>query len=145
MAAIHCCNGEKKESKRKNCHDALFAHAAILPHLMDNIPVSPRRNHPKKSARHRSDSEREQDIAHSHQTIEEHQEGIYVVRKITGSSSTKPYRCPGCDQLIPTATPHTVAWIESDVESRRHWHTACWNKRDSRKPRIERTRNAPKY
>lgn len=117
----------------------------ILPHLGENIPVSPRRNKPKKRNGRNAAKPEERDLAASHETIEEHHEGIYMVRRITGSSSTKPYRCPGCDQLIPMATPHTVAWIEHDVESRRHWHTACWNKRDARKPRIERTRNAPRY
>ena len=107
--------------------------------------MSPRRNHPKKSARkgHKSDDER--DLSKSHETIEEHVEGIYIVRRITGSSSTKPYRCPGCDQLIPMATPHTVAWIKHDVESRRHWHTPCWNKRNARRPNTQRTRNAPRF
>lgn len=47
--------------------------------------------------------------------------------------------------MIPMATPHTVAWMEDDVESRRHWHSACWAKRKDRTPRTERTRNAPKY
>jgi hypothetical protein len=116
---------------------------------MENIPVSPRRNKPKsksgKGGRAKNSQNEERDLATSHETIEEHHEGIYMVRRITGSGSTKPYRCPGCDQLIPMATPHTVAWIEHDVESRRHWHTACWNKKEHRKPRIERTRNAPKY
>ena len=103
--------------------------------------MSPRRNHPKR----RGPKPPERELRGSNETIEEHGEGIYRVRKITGSSSTKPYRCPGCDQLIPLATPHIVAWIEDDVESRRHWHTPCWSARDRRKPRTERTRNAPKY
>ncbi|MEO8107611.1 MAG: hypothetical protein ABI720_09845 [Actinomycetes bacterium] len=64
----------------------------------------------------------------------------WVVRPIRGSSSTKSYRCPGCDQLIPPATPHTVVWPETAIvgdgaESRRHWHTTCWNARDRRGPR----------
>ena len=29
---------------------------------------------------------------------------------VTGSAATKPYRCPGCHQVIRPATPHTVAW-----------------------------------
>lgn len=110
--------------------------------------MSPRRNHPKKRGSNKSNQHRgeaERDIAASHETIEEHDEGIYRVRKITGSSSTKPYRCPGCDQLIRMATPHIVAWIEGDVDSRRHWHSACWNKRVHRRPNVERTRNAPRY
>ena len=27
-----------------------------------------------------------------------------------GAAATKAYRCPGCNQLIPPATPHVVAW-----------------------------------
>lgn len=64
----------------------------------------------------------------------------YVVRRVTGSAATKPYRCPGCDQLIRPATPHTVAWpveapmfAESGLEVRRHWHTPCWKARDRRR------------
>ena len=38
----------------------------------------------------------------------------WVVRRITGSASTKPYRCPGCDQEIRPATPHVVAWPARD-------------------------------
>lgn len=114
-----------------------------MPQLRENIPVSPRRNRPKQRGR-RAKIDDESDAA-SHQGIEEHSEGIYTVRKITGSSSSKPYRCPGCDQLIPMATPHIVAWIEHDVEYRRHWHSACWAKKDKRRPNIERSRNAPRY
>jgi hypothetical protein len=106
--------------------------------------VSPRRNHPKRSSRPKQNEE-ERDISLSSESIEEHSEGIYRVRKITGSTSTKAYRCPGCDQLIPTATPHTVAWLEDDVESRRHWHTVCWTKRNDRKPRILKSKTAPRY
>ena len=112
--------------------------------------MSPRRNHPKRSGRASSsrgkkDDRDERDISTSSETVEEHSDGIYMVRKITGSRSEKPYRCPGCDQIIPTATPHIVAWLEEDIDSRRHWHTPCWSKRNERKPRIERSRNAPRY
>ena len=64
----------------------------------------------------------------------------YEVRPVTGSAATKPYRCPGCDQLIPQATPHTVAWpvvgsmfSETGLDERRHWHNACWRARDRRR------------
>ncbi len=43
--------------------------------------------------------------------IEEHDDGIFHVRRLTGSSSVKSYRCPGCDQMIPKATPHVVACL----------------------------------
>ena len=34
-------------------------------------------------------------------------DGEWVVRRITGSASTKPYRCPGCDQRDPARRPRT--------------------------------------
>ncbi len=108
------------------------------------MAVSPgKKKSVKKSSR--TKNEREITTPKNHDEIEEHGDGIYVVRKITGSSSNKPYRCPGCDQVIPMATPHTVAWLEHDAETRRHWHTICWSKRNQRHPKIERTRNAPRY
>jgi len=54
-------------------------------------------------------------------------DGDWIVRRVTGSAATKPYRCPGCDQEIRTATPHTVAYLIGQLEDRRHWHTPCWN------------------
>ncbi|MGH3333335.1 MAG: hypothetical protein ACRDPJ_18720 [Nocardioidaceae bacterium] len=64
----------------------------------------------------------------------------YVVRQVTGSAATKAYRCPGCDQMIRPATPHTVAWpvepsmfSDSGLDERRHWHTPCWRARDRRR------------
>ena len=62
----------------------------------------------------------------------------WVVRRVTGSASTKPYRCPGCDQLIRPATPHVVAWPAETgrgLEDRRHWHASCWTARERRGPR----------
>ena len=74
-----------------------------------------------------------------------------MVRSLTGSASTKPYRCPGCDQEIRPATPHVVSWpayprdsdsdsgdgtlwdTDSAADRRRHWHTACWKARDRRR------------
>ena len=74
--------------------------------------------------------------------VEQWPDGDWVVRQLTGSTATKPYRCPGCTQLIPPATPHVVAWpVEGGTLSgggageRRHWHTGCWRARDRRRPR----------
>ena len=103
--------------------------------------MSPRKNYPKN----RRPKSEEREINPSNETIEEHPDGIYRVRKLTGSASNKPYRCPGCDQIIPMATPHIVAWLEYDEEGRRHWHSACWAKKNKRGPSTERTRNAPRY
>ncbi|MFL6136923.1 MAG: hypothetical protein ACJ74O_03895 [Frankiaceae bacterium] len=77
--------------------------------------------------------------------VESWPDGDFVVRRITGSASTKPYRCPGCDQEIRPATPHVVAWPEGDVDGRRHWHAACWRNRLRRGPTVQRTRNAPRH
>ena len=66
----------------------------------------------------------------------------HVVRRVTGSAATKPYRCPGCHQVIRPATPHTVAWPvlprafasdASGLDERRHWHNACWAARQQRR------------
>ena len=84
----------------------------------------------------------------SHETVEEHDDGDWVVRSITGSSSTKPYRCPGCDQEIRPATPHLVVFPAEGygtVEDRRHWHKACWTARGRRGPNTTRSRNAPRH
>ena len=71
----------------------------------------------------------------------------YLVRRITGSTSTKTYRCPGCDHEIRPATPHVVAWPADDPDAglRRHWHTACWRARDRRTVKAQRSRNAPRH
>lgn len=67
---------------------------------------------------------------------EHHGDGAWVVRRISGASSTKEYTCPGCYQRIRPARPHVVAWPEARPllggeasDARRHWHTACWERR----------------
>ncbi|HLL09288.1 MAG TPA: hypothetical protein VK393_11610 [Nocardioidaceae bacterium] len=74
--------------------------------------------------------------------MEDWPDGEWVVRQVTGSAATKPYRCPGCQQLIPMATPHVVAWPAHDalapdasLDERRHWHTGCWRARGRRPAR----------
>jgi len=66
----------------------------------------------------------------------------YAVRPLSGASSTKTYRCPGCEQEIRPATPHVVVWPTNDLDAgeRRHWHTGCWNARDRRSARNRRLR-----
>lgn len=72
--------------------------------------------------------------------VEHHPDGDWVVRRLTGSASTKIYRCPGCSQEIRPATPHVVAWPADAPllggqasDARRHWHTACWRHRGHRR------------
>ncbi|MGI5445541.1 ATP/GTP-binding protein [Streptomyces sp. CA-243310] len=78
---------------------------------------------------------------------EEYQGEEWKVRHVAGASAAgKRYRCPGCDQEIPSGTPHLVAWPEyGGVDDRRHWHKACWNAKDRRTSRVQRSRNAPRH
>ncbi len=74
------------------------------------------------------------------QRYEEHPDGDWVVRHVSGSASGRAYRCPGCQQEVPAGTPHVVAWpadavVGEGLEQRRHWHTSCWRSRDRRRPR----------
>lgn len=61
-------------------------------------------------------------------------DGEWAVRRVSGSAAAKHYRCPGCAQEIPPGTPHVVAWPvdgagDAGVAERRHWHSACWERR----------------
>jgi hypothetical protein len=69
--------------------------------------------------------------------IEVAADGEWQVRQVNGSAATRDYRCPGCDQVVATGTPHVVAWPAADqgsVADRRHWHTPCWAARGRRRP-----------
>lgn len=106
--------------------------------------MSPRRNHNR--GRPRPDRPAEEDrerfgLEHTESWRGEE----WVVRRIGGSAAAKHYRCPGCDQEIPPGVPHVVAWPQTAVDDRRHWHRACWNARDRRGTRPQRSRNAPRY
>ena len=63
----------------------------------------------RKNSRRRDDPDAVRPVG-GPEVVEEHPDGEWVVRRITGSASTKAYRCPGCDQEIRPATPHVVAW-----------------------------------
>ncbi|MEW1863054.1 ATP/GTP-binding protein [Streptomyces sp. NPDC088194] len=108
--------------------------------------MSPRRNRPYKPA---PAQERESGLGSGRTEEwqgEEWQGEEWVVRPIAGSASAKHYRCPGCDQEIPPGVGHVVAWREyGGVDDRRHWHRACWNARDRRTSKVQRSRNAPRY
>ncbi|MFI5802165.1 ATP/GTP-binding protein [Streptomyces sp. NPDC051561] len=71
----------------------------------------------------------------------------WLVRQVSGASAMgKRYRCPGCDQEIPSGVPHIVAWPDyGGVDDRRHWHKACWNAKDRRTTKVQRSRNAPRH
>ncbi|MFI6791118.1 ATP/GTP-binding protein [Nonomuraea sp. NPDC050383] len=92
--------------------------------------MSPRR------ARRREPPPRPAGFPRGTDRVEEWPDGEWKVRMLTGASSGKSYRCPGCDQEIPSAKPHVVSWPNwpGGDEERRHWHTACWRKRLDRGP-----------
>jgi hypothetical protein len=67
--------------------------------------------------------------------VEEWPDGDWVVRQVPGAAAGKAYRCPGCDQEVYPGTAHVVVWpTHAGVESRRHWHTVCWQRRMQRRP-----------
>lgn len=66
-------------------------------------------------------------------------DGDFLVRSVPGAAAGKPYRCPGCQQVIGIGTAHLVvwpaddrSWVETAVDARRHWHRSCWHRRATR-------------
>jgi hypothetical protein len=110
--------------------------------------VSPRRNRPRSGAAKSPAGSREEEPGTTRYGLEHTEEWRgeeWAVRQVGGTAG-KRYRCPGCDQEIPPGVPHVVAWPRlGDVDDRRHWHKACWNARDRRGARTQRSRNAPRY
>ncbi len=69
--------------------------------------------------------------------VQSHPDGQWHVRIIPGASTTKTYRCPGCQQEIHPGTAHVVTWPADRTdghEDRRHWHSPCWANRAHRRP-----------
>ena len=56
------------------------------------------------------------------------------VRRLQPYQATKPYTCPGCNQVIPAGTGHLVVVPHAAPDLRRHWHHACWAHRHRRRP-----------
>ncbi|WP_336318683.1 ATP/GTP-binding protein [Streptomyces lavendofoliae] len=108
--------------------------------------MSPRRNRPRGGEKPNENSgEPGERYGSFHRTETWHDED-WSVRHVAGAAAAgKRYRCPGCDQEIPSGVPHVVAWPEyGGVEDRRHWHKACWNAKDRRTTKVQRSRNAPR-
>ncbi|MCB5177845.1 ATP/GTP-binding protein [Streptomyces antimicrobicus] len=108
--------------------------------------MSPRHNRPK-GGDHPADRSGGGPDRYGLERTEEYLGEDWTVRHVSGASAAgKRYRCPGCDQEIPPATPHVVAWPQyGGVDDRRHWHKACWNAKDRRTTRVQRSRNAPRH
>ena len=108
------------------------------------MAVVPRSNHPRRRGyRTRevasSSLPRSTALRPGFERLERQPDGVYVVRRISGAGSERPYRCPGCDQEIRPGTPHVVAWSAEPiggfggVGDRRHWHSPCWSARGRRR------------
>ncbi|HEX3541473.1 MAG TPA: hypothetical protein VHT75_13645 [Acidimicrobiales bacterium] len=60
--------------------------------------------------------------------------GPVEVRRIQPFQALKTYVCPGCQQHILPGLGHVVVVPTEAPDLRRHWHTACWEYRDRRRP-----------
>ena len=56
--------------------------------------------------------------------------GPVEVRRVQPYEATKPYVCPGCNREIPTGMGPCVTVPADAPDLRRHWHHACWDRRD---------------
>jgi len=56
------------------------------------------------------------------------------VRLVHPFQAVKAYVCPGCNQEIPPRTGHVVVVPLDATDLRRHWHRACWEFRNRRRP-----------
>lgn len=56
------------------------------------------------------------------------------VHRIQPYQARKRYLCPGCNQAIEPGTGHLVVVPRAAPDLRRHWHRACWEHRDRRRP-----------
>jgi hypothetical protein len=58
----------------------------------------------------------------------------YTVQRVHPFQARKRYLCPGCNQDILPDVGHLVVVPHDDPADRRHWHHACWQHRDRRRP-----------
>lgn len=109
--------------------------------------MSPRRNRSKGYGSSGQSAHDDRARYGGWQSTESWQGEGWSVHHVAGASvEGKTYRCPGCDQMIPSGIPHVVAWPEyAGVDDRRHWHTSCWNAKDRRTTPVQRSRNVPRY
>lgn len=61
--------------------------------------------------------------------------GEIDVRRVQPYEALKQYTCPGCNQEIPAGKGHVVAVPRDAPDLRRHWHKACWERRNTRTKR----------
>jgi hypothetical protein len=59
---------------------------------------------------------------------------VAEVRRIQPYQATKRYICPGCNQDIESGVGHVAVIPREAPDLRRHWHSACWDRRAARRP-----------
>jgi hypothetical protein len=69
-----------------------------------------------------------------HEFPDDADDGIDV-RRVQPYQAIKTYRCPGCDHEIQAGLGHVVVVPRRSPADRRHWHTACWDRRVRTRPR----------
>ncbi|MGB3828183.1 MAG: hypothetical protein WA962_05345 [Ornithinimicrobium sp.] len=97
----------------------------------------PRSNRPRRQPGQRPGPVAHRSMADDGPSDVSYQGLQWMVRQVRGSDSGRTFRCPGCQQEVSAATPHTVVWPSETmhgVENRRHWHAQCWAARDRRRP-----------
>lgn len=57
------------------------------------------------------------------------------VQHVQPYQAVKTYRCPGCDHEIPPGLGHEVVMPRDAPHERRHWHTGCWRRAESKRSR----------
>lgn len=62
-----------------------------------------------------------------------HDDDPTEVRHVQPYQAVKRYRCPGCDHPIEVGEGHEVVVPINHPADRRHWHTGCWRRRESRR------------
>ena len=53
-----------------------------------------------------------------------------TVRRVQPYEATKSYVCPGCGREIKVGVGHYVVVPDDAPDLRRHWHRACWDRRE---------------
>ncbi len=61
-------------------------------------------------------------------------DGPVTVQRVQPYQARKVYLCPGCNQDVAQGMGHLVIVPRLTPDERRHWHPACWQHRNRRRP-----------
>lgn len=80
---------------------------------------------PRRNRRREDDAPRPQPATRSNDAPIDHQLPGHEVRFHVGD---RGYTCPGCEHPVLPRAQHVVVVPQDDPDSRRHWHTGCWQR-----------------